>query len=261
MGHRLIRNIATAGSVFLLGASILSNAAQASGNKTPPPPSRNWSFTGLLGTFDHGALQRGFQVYNEVCAGCHSLRLVAYRNLIDIGFTEDQVKKIAAEMEVQDGPNDEGEMFDRPARASDRFVKPFPNENAARAANNGAFPPDLSLIVKARKDGANYLHALMTGYKDPPADKPLPEGMAYNLYFPGSQIAMPAPLSEDGVEYTDKTKATVAQMASDVTTFLAWAAEPELEARKRLGAKVILFLLVLTGLLYAVKRKIWADVH
>ena len=142
MGHRLIRNIATAGSVFLLVASILSYAAQASGDKTPPPPSRNWSFTGLFGTFDHGALQRGFQVYNEVCAGCHSLRLVAYRNLMDIGFTEDQVKKIAAEMEVQDGPNDEGEMFDRPARASDRFVKPFPNENAARAANNGAFPPD-----------------------------------------------------------------------------------------------------------------------
>ena len=241
----------------------MATSAQAAGDhdKPLPPPSQNWSFTGMFGTFDRGALQRGFQVYNEVCAGCHSVRLVAYRNLMDIGFTENQVKKIAAEKDVQDGPNDEGEMFDRPARASDRFVKPFPNENAARAANNGAFPPDLSLMIKARKNGANYLHALMTGYKDPPADKPLPEGMAYNIYFPGKQIAMPAPLSEDGVEYTDKTKATVAQMASDVTTFLAWASEPELEARKRLGVKVLLFLLVLTGLLYAVKRKVWADVH
>lgn len=260
MGRDLMKNIAAIGSVVLLGAVVLSSGARAAGDVIKPP-SREWSFQGIFGTFDRGALQRGFQVYNEVCAGCHSLRLVAYRNLMDIGFTEDQVKKIAAEKEVRDGPNDEGEMFDRPARASDRFVKPFPNENAARSANNGAFPPDLSLMVKARKDGANYMHALMTGYKEPPASEKVPEGMAYNEYFPGKQIAMPSPLSEDGVEYTDKTKATVAQMASDITTFLAWAAEPELEARKRLGVKVLLFLVMLTGLLYAVKRRIWADVH
>ena len=260
MGRTLIKSIATVGAVFLLGASMLGSGAKAAGDQVKPP-SQKWSFTGLFGTFDRGALQRGFLVYNEVCAGCHSVRLVAYRNLMEIGFTEDQVKKIAAEKEVQDGPNDEGEMFDRPAGPSDRFVSPFPNENAARAANNGAFPPDLSLMVKARKDGANYLHALMTGYKDPPAGTTLPEGMAYNEYFPGKQIAMPAPISEDGVEYADKTKATVDQMSRDVTTFLAWAAEPELEERKRMGVKVLLFLLVLTGLLYAVKRKIWADVH
>jgi len=260
MRRKPVKFFATIGSVFFLGVSVLSAPAQAAGEVVKPPP-QNWSFQGLFGTFDRGALRRGFQVYNEVCAGCHSLRLVAYRNLADIGFTEDQIVTIAAEKDVQDGPNDEGEMFDRPARASDRFVSPFPNANAARAANNGAFPPDLSLMVKARKDGANYLHALMTGYKEPKAGTSLPEGMAYNLYFPGSQIAMPPPLSEDGVEYADKTKATVAQMASDVTTFLAWAAEPELEERKGLGWKVLLFLIVLSGLLYAIKRRVWADVH
>ncbi|MDC0033221.1 cytochrome c1 [Alphaproteobacteria bacterium] len=260
MGRRLIVNFATVGSVLFLGASVFGIGAHASGDAIKAP-AQHWSFQGLFGTFDRGALQRGFQVYNEVCAGCHSLRLVAYRNLADIGFTEDQIAQIAAEKDVTDGPNDEGEMFDRPAKASDRFVSPFPNENAARAANNGAFPPDLSLIIKARKDGANYLHALMVGYKEPPAGTTMPEGMAYNEYFPGSQIAMPAPISEDAVEYADKTKATVAQMASDVTTFLAWAGEPELEARKRMGVKVLLFLVVLTGLLYAVKRRIWSDVR
>lgn len=292
MRRSLITNIATVGSVCLLGVFVLGTGARAAGNQVKPP-SQDWSFSGMFGTFDRGALQRGFQVYNEVCAGCHSLRLVAYRNLMEIGFTEDQVKKIAAEKEVQDGPNDEGEMFDRPARPSDRFVSPFPNDNAAKAANNGAFPPDLSLMIKARKSGANYMHALMTGYAEVPPDEKnvckyieekekevvgpdgkknvetvkilkapkVGEGQSYNIYFPGCVISMPSPLSEDAVEYTDKTKATVDQMSRDVTTFLAWAAEPELEVRKRMGIKVLLFLFVLTGLLYAVKRKIWADVH
>ena len=260
MGRKFVSIRSAVGAVFLIGA-VSSTAPVYAAGEADKPPSQNWSFQGMFGTFDQGALQRGFQVYNEGCAGCHSLRLVAYRNLVEIGFTEDQVKAIAEEKEVQDGPNDEGEMFDRPARLSDRFVKPFPNDNAARAANNGALPPDLSLMVKARKDGANYLYALMTGYKEPPAGTELPDGMAYNVYFPGKQIAMPPPLSEDGVEYADKTKATVAQMASDVTTFLAWAAEPELEERKRLGIKVLLFLVVLSGLLYAVKRRIWSDLH
>lgn len=248
--------IATAASIVILCVS----GAQAAGD-TVKPPAQHWSFSGLFGTFDRGALQRGFQVYNEVCAGCHSARLVAYRNLMDIGFTEDQVKKIAESKEVKDGPNAEGEMFDRPGQLADRFVKPFPNDEAARAANNGALPPDLSLMVKARKGGADYVHALLTGYKDAPKGIKVPEGLSYNLYFPGSQIAMMPPLSEDGVEYSDKTKATVAQMASDVSTFLAWTAEPELEARKRMGVKVLLFLLLLTGMLYAIKRKIWSDVH
>jgi ubiquinol-cytochrome c reductase cytochrome c1 subunit len=152
-------------------------------------------------------------------------------------------------------------MFERPGRPGDRFKSPFPNANAARAANNGALPPDLTLMVKARLGGADYLHALMTGYRDAPQGVELTEGMAYNAYFPGNQIAMPSPISADGVEYADGTKATVDQMSRDVTTFLAWAAEPEMEERKRMGVKVILFLLVLTGMLYALKRKIWADIH
>jgi ubiquinol-cytochrome c reductase cytochrome c1 subunit len=248
--------VAAAASILLLGVS----GAQAAGDVVHPPK-QQWSFSGLFGTYDRGALQRGFEVYNNVCAACHSLRLVAYRNLMEIGYSEDQVKKIAESKEVKDGPNDQGEMFDRPGQPADRFVPPFPNDEAARAANNGAMPPDLSLMVKARKDGANYVHALLTGYKDPPKDVKLQEGLSYNLYFPGSQIAMASPLSEDAVEYADKTKATVDQMARDVTTFLAWAAEPELEERKRMGVKVLLFLLLLTGMLYAVKRKIWSDVH
>jgi ubiquinol-cytochrome c reductase cytochrome c1 subunit len=223
-------------------------------------PHQQWSFGGLFGTFDRGELQRGFQVYNNVCSACHSARLLAYRNLREIGFSEDQVKKIAAAKEVRDGPNDAGEMFNRPGAPADKFVKPFPNDKAARAANNGALPPDLSLIVKARKGGADYIYALMTGYKQAPAGATVPEGMSYNAYFPGHNIAMPNPLSEGAVEYADKTKATVDRMARDVTVFLAWAAEPEMEARKRMGVKVLLFLLILTGMLYAVKRKIWADV-
>lgn len=252
--RKLIIAIVSAATLAVFTGSTMVAAAAIK------PPSQDWSFSGMFGTFDRGALQRGYQVYAGVCAGCHSVRLLAYRNLLDIGFTEEQVKKIAAEFEVSDGPNDEGEMFDRPARPSDRFVKPFPNEQAARAGNNGAMPPDLSLIVKARKGGANYLHALLTGYKDPPDGVKVPDGMAYNIYFPGNQIAMPAPLSEDAVEYADKTKATIDQMSRDVTIFLAWAAEPELEERKRLGIKVLLFLIVLTGMLYAVKRRIWAKI-
>jgi len=224
-------------------------------------PDRSWSFEGLFGTFDRGALQRGFQVYNQVCAGCHSARLLYYRNLQQIGFSEDQAKQIAAQKQVQDGPNDEGEMFERPGTLTDRFVAPFPNEKAARAANNGALPPDLSLIVKARKGGADYLHALLTGYKNPPAGTELPQGMFYNAYFAGHNIAMPPPLSEGAVEYPGGVNATVDQMAGDVSAFLAWAAEPEMEDRKRIGVKVLLFLLVLTGMLYAVKRKVWARVE
>jgi ubiquinol-cytochrome c reductase cytochrome c1 subunit len=162
---------------------------------------------------------------------------------------------------VRDGPNDEGEMFERPGRPSDKFHRPFANEKAARAANNGAYPPDLSLIVKARPDGANYLYGLLTGYSEAPAGVAMGEGMNYNKYFPGHQIAMPPPLSENSVTYSDGTPASVDQMSKDLTTFLAWTAEPELEDRKRTGIKVILFLLVLTGLLYAAKRKIWAAVH
>lgn len=243
-----------------LSVSLSATVANAAGD-VPHAPEQHWSFSGLFGTFDRAALRRGFEVYKGACAACHGLRLVAYRNLMDIGFTENEVKAIAGEVEVPAEPNDEGEIEDRPGLPSDRFKSPFANDNAARAANNGALPPDLSLIVKARPGGANYIHGVLIGYKEPPAGKKVPEGMNYNAYFAGNLIAMPPPLSDEGVEYADKTKATVAQQAKDVVTFLSWASEPELEERKRMGIKVILFLLVLTGLLYVVKRRIWADVH
>lgn len=225
-------------------------------------PQQDWSFGGLFGTFDRASAQRGFQVYKEVCSACHAMRQVAYRNLMALGLTEDQVKIIAADFQIKDGPNDQGEMFERPGRPSDRFRSPFANALAARAANNGAYPPDLSVMIKARKDGANYMYALLTGYRDPPpAGVTLMAGMYYNAYFSGHQIAMAPPLSDDRVTYADGTSATVSQMARDVTTFLAWASEPELEERRAMGVKVILFLLVLTVLAYGVKRKIWADLH
>ena len=249
----------TFGAIVAAFVLIGSNPAPAA-EEAAAPPSMKWTFDGLFGSFDRAALRRGFQVYTEVCAACHSLRLVHYRNLSAIGFTEDQVKEIAAEVEVIDGPDAEGEMFDRPARPSDRFVSPFPNDNAARAANNGALPPDLSLVTKSRIGGPDYIYGLMIGYKDEPEGMEMAEGMAYNMFFPGHQIAMPAPLSEEQVEYADGTEATVPQMAKDVTNFLVWAAEPELEERKRMGVKVVLFLLLLTGMLFAVKRAVWSNV-
>ena len=226
------------------------------------PEARDWSFHGMFGTYDRGALQRGFQIYREVCAACHSMSLVAYRNLASIGLSEDQIKAVAAEYEVTDGPNEEGEMYSRPAKPSDRFVAPFANDNAARASNNGALPPDLSLMAKARKGGPDYLYALLTGYKEEsPEGVTLMEGMQYNVYFTGNQIAMAPPLADDAVEYQDGTKPTLAQLAQDVTTFLNWAAEPELEERKRMGIKVLLFLIVLTAMMYALKRQVWRDQH
>jgi ubiquinol-cytochrome c reductase cytochrome c1 subunit len=206
-------------------------------------------------------VQRGLQVYKEVCAACHSLRYVAFRNLEDIGLSEAEVKAFAATYQVVDGPDDSGEMFDRPGRASDRFPSPYANEKAARAANNGAYPPDLSLITKARLGFEDYVYSILTGYEEPPAGVELREGMSYNAYFPGHQIAMPKPISDDQVTYPDGTKATVDQMAHDVTSFLAWAAEPNLEVRKRTGVKVMLFLLAFAIVMYAAKRKIWSAAH
>jgi ubiquinol-cytochrome c reductase cytochrome c1 subunit len=241
------------------GAVTIGSLSAATGSK---PKAQEWSFHGLFGTFDRGALQRGFQVYKQVCSGCHGLKHMAYRNLTALGYSEDQVKAFAADVEVRDGPNDNGEMFDRKGKPSDRFKSPFPNEQAARAANNGAYPPDLSVITKARPHGADYLYALMTGYKEtPPQGVTMPEGMFYNEAFPGHQIAMVPPLAADAVQYQDGTKATVEQMAKDVTTFLSWASEPELEERKSMGRAVIIFLIVLTAFMYALKRKIWSDLH
>lgn len=244
-----------------LAAALWVPAAGAS-TEAPTPPAVEWSFNGLFGTFDRAQLQRGYQVYAEVCHACHALSFMAFRNLKQIGFTDDQVAQLAGQFEVQDGPNDEGDMFMRPARASDHMPSPFPNENAARFANNGAYPPDQSLIVEARKGGADYIHGLLVGYRDPPPEGvTLNDGMYFNEYFPGHQIAMAPPLSDGRVEYADGTEATLDQQAKDVTAFLAWMAEPNLEERRRLGISVILFLIVLTGMLYALKRQVWSDVE
>jgi len=244
---------------FLAAVSIMVSGA-ANAFETQKPAAQDWSWQGAFGSFDPAALQRGLQVYLEVCAVCHSLNFVAYRNLTDLGYNEEQVKAFAADYEVEDGPDEDGEMFLRPARPADRFAAPFPNDQAARASNNGALPPDLSLIVEARQGGTDYLYALLTGYGEPPEEFELLEGMTFNTYFPSQQIAMPEPLFEDGVEYADGTQASVEQMASDVSAFLTWTAEPYLEERKSLGLKVLIFLLVFTAMLIAVKRKVWADV-
>lgn len=251
---------AAAATGLIVVASLASTAAFAAG-EAKEPDNQDWQFEGVFGTFDRASAQRGLQVYLEVCAGCHGLKQVAYRNLEDLGFTEDEVKVIAAGFDVTDGPNDEGEMFTRPAIPSDRFVSPFPNAAAAAAANNGAAPPDLSLQVKAHLGGADYIYALLTGYEEPPADVEVPEGANYNPYFRGSLIAMAQPLWEDGVEYTDGTPATIEQMAWDVTNFMHWAAEPKMEERKSIGYKVILFLIIFSAVLYAAKRKMWSDIH
>ena len=234
------------------------NSSFAAGEKISYPQ-LNWSFSGILGTFDRASQQRGLQVYKEVCSGCHGMRLLAYRNLKAIGYNDEEIKAFAAENSVNT-TDDEGEVVERPARPSDKFVSPYPNDKAARAANGGAYPPDLSLIVKARPDGANYLHALLTGYVDAPANQKVPDGMYYNKFYPGKLIGMPQPLYDDGVEYADGTKATPDQMAKDVTAFLAWASEPEMEERKSLGISVVLFLLLLTTLSYFAMKQIWAPI-
>jgi ubiquinol-cytochrome c reductase cytochrome c1 subunit len=245
-------------AALLAAVSLIPSASRAEDMALPEV---HWSFQGIFGMYDHAAARRGFQVYKEVCSACHSMDLLHYRNLEALGFTQDEVKAIAASFQVPAEPDDNGDVKDRPARPSDAFKMPFPNPQAARAANNGALPPDLSVITKARKGGATYVHAILTGYVPPPADFKLQDGMNYNAYFPGHQIAMPPPLQDDSVTYADGTKATLDQEATDVGMFLNWAAEPELEERHFTGVKTILFLIVLTGLLYALKRKVWADVH
>ena len=222
---------------------------------------KNWSFEGAFGTFDRASLQRGYQVYQEVCSGCHSVQHLSYRNLSEKGgpeFSLDEAKAIAAQFEVTDGPNDNGEMFTRPGRLSDKFANPFPNIQAATAANGGAYPPDMSVLVKARKGGADYIYSLLLGYEEVPAGYELDDGVYYNKYIPGNKIMMSKPLSEGAVEYSDGTQATEAQMAKDVVTFLTWAAEPNLEARHKMGFKVIIFLIILLILVYFSKQKVWS---
>lgn len=244
----------------LLAGLALTSQAVAS-EAAPHPPAQNWSFNKIFGTFDLAAAQRGFQVYSEVCSACHSMKLVFYRDLTGIGLNEAQIKAIAAAVTVPQGLDDQGQPKEGPGTPASRFKSPFPNDLAARAGNNGALPPDLSLIVNAREGGADYIYALLTGYADPPPGFKLQDGMSYNKYFPGHQIAMPKPLNDGQVTYADGTTASVEQMSRDVTTFLAWASNPEMVERKQMGVRVILFLVLMTGLTYAVKRKIWASVH
>jgi ubiquinol-cytochrome c reductase cytochrome c1 subunit len=257
--------------IFVTGALALAalglGAVAIAAESEVPLKHQHWHFTGPFGTYDRASAQRGFQVYKDVCAACHSLSLLSYRNLTELGLTEAQVKGIAAEVQVPD-IGDDGSAIERPARPSDHFKKPFANDLAAAAANGGKAPPDLSVIIKARDHGPDYVYSLLTGYV--PYDKLTPAQIKeftvgkddnFNLYFPGHRIAMPPPLADDKVQYVDGTKATLDQEARDVVEFLAWASEPHLEARNRTGIRVILFLLALAGLMYAVKRQVWADKH
>jgi len=250
----------TAVSVALAALLTLAPAVRAA-DENPPLPHQQWSFDGVFGTYDRPAMQRGFQVYKQVCSACHPVNHLRFGDLAALGYTPSELKVVAATDQVTDGPNDQGQMYQRPGRPSDPIPGPFPNDQAARAANGGALPPDLSLIVNAREGGADYVFAILNGFKPPPAGFQVPPGRYYNEYFPGHLIAMPPPLSDGVVTYADGTKATVPQMAHDVATFLAWASQPNLEIRHRTGARVFLFLIVAVGVFYAAKRKIWAVVH
>lgn len=274
IGTRTAAVFLAAGIAFTAVASYAASAYPI--NK---PREQEWSFSGPFGVYDKAQLQRGLKVYTEVCSACHSMSLLSYRNLADLGYTDQQIKNYAAEYEVLDGPNDDGEMFERPATATDRFKGPYANKKEAAAANNGAYPPDLSLIAKARapergfptfifdiftmyaENGPDYIYSLLTGYKEAPEGTKVGDGLHYNPYFTaGSALAMAAPLSDDIVEFDDGTPSTVSQQSKDVTAFLAWAADPKLPQRKQRGFIVLLFLFVFAGLLYFTKKKIWSDV-
>ena len=282
-----ILTIASGIAVLALGAT-LSSAPAFANAAAEVPPRHEWTFAGPFGKFDETQLQRGFKVFKEVCSNCHSMNKLAFRNLAEEGgpgFTEEQVKALAATYKVKDGPNDNGDYFERPARPADRWPSPFPNKQAAAAANGGAAPPDFSVIAKARtyergfpwfvfdiftqfqEQGVDYISALMNGYTEPTHGVTVPDGKYFNKYFPGNVIAMPPPLQDGAVEYpkdaNGKPQApeTVVQYGQDVAAFLMWAAEPHLEARKHIAFRVMSFLLVLAGLLYFTKRKIWSNVE
>ena len=221
----------------------------------------DWSFKGIFGTFERDSLQRGYQVYQEVCSGCHSVQHLSYRNLSEKGgpeFSVDEAKAIAAGFEVEDGPNTDGEMFLRAGRLSDNFVDPYQNVQASIAANGGAYPPDMSVLTKARAGGADYIYSLLLGYEEPPQNVQLDDGVYYNKFMPGNKIKMSEPISDGIVEYSDGTEATKEQIAKDVTAFLVWAAEPHLEAQHRMGFKVIIYLIILIILVFLSKQKVWS---
>ena len=247
-----MKKITGLAAVALSATLVLGSTAFAAGDGVKIPK-QDWSFNGPFGVFDRAAQQRGFQVFNEVCSGCHALDFVAFRNLQDIGFSAAETKAIAAESTVMAEPNEEGEVLERPAKPSDFWPNPYANAQAAAAINGGKAPPDLSLMAKARKGGPDYIYALLTGYEE---HEGTPEGLHYNKYFPGHYIAMAEPLTDGAVDYIDGTPNTLPQMASDVTQFLMWTAEPKMEDRKVLGIKVMLFLLALTVITYLAYRRV-----
>ena len=281
---KILISLAALGLLAAGGAAIAEEAAHSEAAPTHfpihEPKEIKWSFAGPFGTYDKAQLQRGLKVYKEVCSACHSMNLVAFRTLEGLGYSEAQVKAFAAEYTIHDGPNDDGDMFDRPGLPSDHFPAPFPNEQAAAAANGGAAPPDMSLLAKARgvergfprfifdiftqyaESGPDYIHSLLTGYDEtPPAGMAIPEGTHYNPYFiSGVSLKMPKPLSDDQVTYDDGSPQTVEQYSQDVTAFLMWAAEPHMEDRKKTGFRVLIFMLLFGVLMYLTKRKVWANV-
>ncbi len=225
---------------------------------------QDWSFKSFFGTFDRASLQRGYQVYTEVCASCHSLKYVSYRNLAEKGgpeFSIEQAKAIASNFEVTDGPNNDGEMFTRSAKLSDKFVMPYANDQEAKLSNGGAYPPDMSVLVKARAGGADYIYSVILGYEDPPEGMKLDDGVYYNKYMYGNKIKMPPQLYDDLVTYADGPPATPEQMAKDITTFLAWTAEPKLEERHKFGFRAIIYLVILTILVYFSMKRIWSRIE
>jgi len=287
---KLVAGILSLALVAGLGVSFAAaeDAAPAAGaeaeHATPHyplhhPKEQEWSFAGPFGKYDKGQLQRGLKVYTEVCSACHSMHLVSFRTLEGLGYSEAQVKAFAANYEVQDGPNSDGEMYTRKALPSDHFPSPFPNDEAAAAANNGAAPPDMSLLAKARgitrgfpqfifdiftqyqEGGPDYIYSLLTGYdEEQPENIEVAEGTHYNPYFANAAaLAMAKPISDDQVTYDDGSPQTVDQYARDVAAFLMWAAEPHLEERKRTGFMVMVFLVIFTGLIYLTKKSVYAN--
>ena len=249
---------------FYFAISLLASTYQVNSAENIKLLQTEWSFKGLFGKFDRGSLQRGYQVYTEVCASCHSMKYLSYRNLAEKGgpeFSTEQVKAIASNFEVMDGPNSDGEMFMRPAKLSDKFVKPYENVKAAQSANGGAYPPDMSVLAKARSGGVDYIYSVLLGYEDPPSGVVLDDGVYYNKYMYGNNIKMSQPLSDGLIEYSDGTVASEEQMAKDVSTFLMWAAEPHLEARHKMGFKAITYLIILTILVYFSMKKIWSRIE
>jgi len=227
-------------------------------NDSLHPPKYPWNHRFPWQSYDHASIRRGYKVYSQVCASCHSLDRIAYRNLVGTCYTEEEAKELAAERDFLDGPDDQGEMFERPGKLTDYMPRPYPNENAARFANNKAYPPDLSLLTKAREGGENYLFSILTGYRDPPAGIEVKDNLYYNPYFPGGKIAMPQALSDGQLEFEDGTYASISQMSKDVSTFLAWAAEPELDERHKTGLKVLFVLTLMAVPTFYMKRFKWS---